>query len=302
MAVILKGEYIPMRKNLAKLIALMMALVLVFSFAACGGNDEEPTTTSADKEVVTEDAVTPDETGDTAGSEDASANDSQAASDSQAADSNNAGTQGGSTSTSTAIAQPKTTAEGVKVFNDALAKVSGTKTTVQRELTKAKVSILDLNDITNGGASKSFAAGSGPVNVKLSSLNASSVSSFSCTPSGSNYVMTFNLKETSGGASMKHGQGGYMYFLTMSEISDVVMQIGHELGGEGFNVNINTAKTTLTLTGGKLVVTVNKDTGKMSSAVLSFTENIDGKCTTSLLPGNLTADLVGKGTVTFTLS
>lgn len=302
MAVILKGEYIPMRKNLAKLIALMMALVLVFSFAACGGDKDEQPSDTTNEVVNTEDAVTPDETGDTAGSEDASANDSQAASDSQAADSNNAGTQGGSTSTSTAIAQPKTTAEGVKVFNDALAKVSGTKTTVKRELTKAKVSILDLNDITNGGASKSFAAGSGTVNVKLSSLNASSVSSFDCTTSGSNYVMTFNLKEKSGGASMKHGQGGYMYFLTMSEISDVVMQIGHELGGEGFNVDINTAKTTLTLTGGKLVVTVNKDTGKMSSAVLSFTENIDGKCTTSLLPGNLSADLVGKGTVTFTLS
>lgn len=291
-----------MRKNLAKLIALMMALVLVFSFAACGGDKDEQPSDTTNEVVNTEDAVTPDETGDTAGSEDASANDSQAASDSQAADSNNAGTQGGSTSTSTAIAQPKTTAEGVKVFNDALAKVSGTKTTVKRELTKAKVSILDLNDITNGGASKSFAAGSGTVNVKLSSLNASSVSSFDCTTSGNNYVMTFNLKETSGGASMKHGQGGYMYFLTMSEISDVVMQIGHELGGEGFNVDINTAKTTLTLTGGKLVVTVNKDTGKMSSAVLSFTENIDGKCTTSLLPGNLSADLVGKGTVTFTLS
>lgn len=291
-----------MRKNLAKLIALMMALVLVFSFAACGGDKDEQPSDTTNEVVNTEDAVTPDETGDTTGSEDASANDSQAASDSQAADSNNAGTQGGSTSTSTAIAQPKTTAEGVKVFNDALAKVSGTKTTVKRELTKAKVSILDLNDITNGGASKSFAAGSGTVNVKLSSLNASSVSSFDCTTSGNNYVMTFNLKETSGGASMKHGQGGYMYFLTMSEISDVVMQIGHELGGEGFNVDINTAKTTLTLTGGKLVVTVNKDTGKMSSAVLSFTENIDGKCTTSLLPGNLSADLVGKGTVTFTLS
>lgn len=290
-----------MRKNLAKIIALLMALVLVFSFAACGG-DEEPTETNSESAAITEDVASSDDTADTAGSEDASAEDSQASDDSQAADSNDAGTQGGSTSTSNAIAKPNNATEGVKVFNDALAKVSSTKTTVQRELTKAKVSILDLNDITNGGASKSFAAGSGTVNVKLSSLSASSVSSFSCTTSGSNYVMTFNLKETSGGASMKHGQGGYMYFLTMSEISDVVMQIGHELGGDGFNVDINTDKTTLTLTGGKLVVTVNKDTGKMSSAVLSFTENIDGKCTTSLLPGNLSADLVGKGTVTFTLS
>lgn len=293
-----------MRKNLAKIIALLMALVLVFSFAACGG-DEEPTETNTENGTVTEDAAAPggdiDATGDTNASADAS--DTLASGETAANDEskNEADNNGGSTSTGGAIAQPANIAEGVKVFNDALAKVSSTDTTVQRELTKAKVSILDLNDITDGGASKSFAAGSGKVNVKLSSLSASSVSSFSCTPNGSNYVMTFSLKDTSGGASMKHGQGGYMYFLTMSEISDVVMQIGHELGGEGFNVDINTAKTTLTLTGGKLVVTVNKDTGKMSSAVLSFTENIDGKCTTSLLPGNLSADLVGKGTVTFNL-
>lgn len=300
MAVILKGEYILMKKNLAKLIALMMALVLVFSFAACGGNDEDPTESDTANAVQTEDAGTPDATGDTSASDETG--------DSAAPDATGDSKQEPGSSDSTAtppsggISKPTDTAAGVKVFNDALKKVSSTKTTVKRELTKAKVSILDLNDITNGGASKSFAAGSGPVNVKLSSLSASSVSNYSITENGNNYVMTFMLKDTSGGASMKHGQGGYMYFLTMSEISDVVMQIGHELGGDGFNVNINTDKTTLTLTGGKLVVTVNKNTGKMSSAVLSFTEDIDGKCTTSLLPGNLSADLVGKGTVTFTLS
>lgn len=290
-----------MRKNLAKLIALMMALVLVFSFAACGGNDEEPTTTSANNEVVnTEDAVTPDETGDTSASDETG----DTAAPGETGDSKQDDTtKKTDTPAPGGVAKPTDTSAGVKLFNDALKKVSSTKTTVKRELTKAKVSVLDLNEITNGGASKSFAAGSGSVNVKLSSLNASSVSNYTISESGSNYVMTFTLKDTNGGASMKHGQGGYMYFLTMSEISDVVMQIGHELGGEGFNVSIDTNKTKLTLTGGKLVVTVDKNTGKMSSAVLSFTENIAGKCTTSLLgPLPVSADLVGKGTVTFTLS
>lgn len=289
-----------MRKNLAKIIALLMALVLVFSFAACGG-DEEPTETNSENAAITEDVASSDDTADTAASEDASAEDSQASDDSQAADSNDAGTQGGSTSTGGAIAKPADKAAGVKLFNDALAKVSSTTTYVDRKLTKQDLTLIgDLNSL--GPVSDSFAKGSGNVNVKLSSLSAGDVSSYSFSESGNNYVMTFKLNTVSGGQDLKHGKGGYMYFLTMDEVATVVNQIGKQIGGDSFEVNIKKDKSTIQLQGGQLVVTVDKTTGKMSKAVLDFTEVITGKCQTSLLgPMTVTADLVGVGKVTFTL-
>lgn len=287
-----------MRKNLAKIIALLMALVLVFSFAACGG-DEEPTETNTENAAITEDAGTSDDTADTAGSEDASA-DSQTPGDSQN-ESKEEGTQGGST-TGGAIAKPTDKAAGVKVYNDALAKVSSTKTYVNRKLTKQNLTLIgDLNSL--GPVSESFAKGSGYVNVKLSSLSAGDVSSYSVSEKGDNYVMTFKLNTVNGGQDLKHGKGGYMYFLTMDEVSTVVNQIGKQIGGDSFEVSIKKDKSDISLQGGQLVVTVNKNTGKMSSAVLDFTEVITGKCQTSLLgPMTVTADLVGVGKVTFTLS
>ncbi len=290
-----------MRKNLAKIIALLMALVLVFSFAACGG-DEEPTETNSENAAITEDVASSDDTADTAGSEDASAEDSQASDDSQAADSNDAGTQGGSTSTGGTISKPTDKAAGVKLYNDALGKVSSTKTYVDRKLTKQNITLVgDLNSL--GPVSDTFAKGSGYVNVKLSSLSASDVSNYSISESGNNYVMTFTLNNKKGGQELKHGNGGFMYFLTMDEVATVVNQIGKQIGGDSFEVNIKKDKSTIELQGGKLVVTVDKTTGKMSSAVLDFTEVITGKCQTSLLgPMTVTADLIGVGKVTFTLS
>ncbi len=293
-----------MRKNLAKIIALLMALVLVFSFAACGG-DEEPTETNTENGTVTEDAAVPgddtDATGDTTASEDTS-DDAQTPSETSAdGESQDNANQGGSTSTSGAVSKPTDKAAGVKLFNDALAKVSSTTTYVDRKLTKQDLTLIgDLNSL--GPVSDSFAKGSGNVNVKLSSLSAGDVSSYSISESGNNYVMTFKLNTVSGGQDLKHGKGGYMYFLTMDEVATVVNQIGKQIGGDSFEVNIKKDKSTIQLQGGQLVVTVDKTTGKMSKAVLDFTEVITGKCQTSLLgPMTVTADLVGVGKVTFTL-
>lgn len=298
MAVILKGEYIPMRKNLAKLIALMMALVLVFSFAACGGNDEEPTTTSADNEVVTEDAGTPGETGDTAASDGTS--DTAAPGESKQDDATNKTDP--DTPAPGGVAAPSDKAAGVKLFNDALGKVSSTTTYVDRKLTKCDATIVGNLDKL-GPVSETFAKGSGNVNVKLSSLSAGDVKDYSYTTSGNNYVMTFKLGTVNGSTNLKHGNGGYMYFLTMDEIATVVNQIGKQIGGNSFSIEMYKDQSSISLQGGTLTVTVDKTTGKMSKAVITFKEVIDGKCKAKVgpLPANITADLVGEGTVTFTL-
>ena len=287
-----------MRKNLAKLIALMMALVLVFSFAACGGNDEEPTTTSADNEVVTEDAGTPGETGDTSASDGTS--DTAAPGESKQDDATNKTDP--DTPAPGGVAAPSDKAAGVKLFNDALGKVSSTTTYVDRKLTKCDATIVGNLDKL-GPVSETFAKGSGNVNVKLSSLSAGDVKDYSYTTSGNNYVMTFKLGTVNGSTNLKHGNGGYMYFLTMDEIATVVNQIGKQIGGNSFSIEMYKDQSSISLQGGTLTVTVDKTTGKMSKAVITFKEVIDGKCKAKVgpLPANITADLVGEGTVTFTL-
>lgn len=280
-----------MRKNLAKIIALLMALVLVFSFAACNG-DEEPTETNTENAAITEDAGTSDDTADTAGSEDASA-DSQASGDSQE--------PGSSTSTDKptpgGVTVPNTKEEAVKLYNDALGKVSSTSAKIDRKLTKTDSSVGDLNKL--GPVSEKFAAGSGALNSKLSALSAADVQTYSKSESGNNIVMTFTLKTVNGGKDLTHGKGGYMYFLTMDEINTVVKDIGNSIQ-EGFKIEINKDKSSISLQGGKLVVTVDKTTGKMSSAVLDFTEVIDGNCK-ALGFMKVDADLIGVGKVTYTL-
>lgn len=299
MAVILKGEYIPMRKNLAKLIALMMALVLVFSFAACGGDkDEQPSDTTNEAVVNTEDTAAPGETGDTAASDGTS--DTAAPGESKQDDATNKTDP--DTPAPGGVAVPSDKAAGVKLFNDALGKVSSTTTYVDRKLTKCDATIVGNLDKL-GPVSETFAKGSGNVNVKLSSLSAGDVKDYSYTTSGNNYVMTFKLGTVNGSTNLKHGNGGYMYFLTMDEIATVVNQIGKQIGGNSFSIEMYKDQSSISLQGGTLTVTVDKTTGKMSKAVITFKEVIDGKCKAKVgpLPANITADLVGEGTVTFTL-
>ncbi len=289
-----------MRKNLAKLIALMMALVLVFSFAACGGNDEEPTTTSANNEVVTEDAGTPGETGDTSASDETG----DTATPGETGDTAAPGSTSKNDNTPApgGVAAPTDKAAGVKLYNDALGKVSSTKTYVDRKLTKKKIMGIDLD--TFGDVSGTFANGSGYVNVKLSALSAGDVTNYSYTTSGNNYVMTFTLGTVKGGTNLKHGNGGYMYFLTMDEVEKTVLDIGNLLSGGNFDITMYKDKSTIELQGGKLVVTVDKNTGKMSKATLTFKEVIEGKCKAAIsgpIAVNATADLVGEGTVSFEL-
>lgn len=289
-----------MKKNLAKLIALMMALVLVFSFAACGGNDEDPTESDTANEAVvnTEDTATPDATGDTATSDDTS--DTAAPGESNQDDTTKK--TGTDTPAPGGVAAPSDKAAGVKLYNDALGKVSSTTTYVDRKLTKKKIMGIDLD--TFGDVSGTFANGSGNVNVKLSALSAGDVKDYSYTTSGNNYVMTFTLGTVSGGTNLKHGNGGYMYFLTMDEVEKTVLDIGNLLSGGNFDITMYKDKSTIELQGGKLVVTVDKTTGKMSKATLTFKEVIEGKCKAAIsgpIAVNATADLVGEGTVTFTL-
>ena len=198
---------------------------------------------------------------------------------------------------------PITKEDGVRLYNNALAKVSGTTTYVNRKLTKQDfTNVGDLNRF--GPASEMFAEGSGNVNVKLSSLSAGDVTNYSYKTSGDNYIMTFGLGTVNGSTKLKYGNGGYMYFLTIDEVEQALVDIDNLLSGGNFGIEMFKDKSTIELQSGKLVVTVDKTTGEMSKAILDFTEVITGKCQFNVSPSPIpsTADLEIVGGVLFNLS
>lgn len=305
MAVILKGEYIPMRKNLAKLIALMMALVLVFSFAACGGDkDEQPSDTTNEAVVNTEDTVAPGETGDTAASDGTS--DTAAPGESKQDDATNKTDP--DTPAPGGIVLPNNAASGVKLYNDALAKVSSTKATVNRDLNYARVEkgIIKIDLFSLGDVRGLFKKGGGNLSgAKLSALSAGDVADFSSKQVGNSYELKFTLKTVKCDQTAKFGKGGYMYFITMDEIANIVKQIGDELSGGSIAIKVYKDKSSFNLEKGVFTVNIDKNTGKLTSATLSFTETIDGRCNAPISgPFAIDADAAvqGYGTVKYTLS
>lgn len=269
-----------------KLLALLMAMVLVFSLAACGGN-AEPTDAPTDEPSASE-----------------SASETAAPSESAAPSENGTEASGETESNSNGapVAVPQNQADAVKFYNDALAKVSSQSASVKRQIEKAKVLTFDLDSF--GPVSQTFAEGSGPVQAKLAALNAGDVASYTSKDNGNSFTMEFKLKNTSGDMNSKHGKGGYMYFLTIDEVAGVVKEIGDMLSGGNLTIEVYKNKSTFELQNGVLSVTVAKDTGKITGATLSFKEVIVGKCKAPLGGGgkfaiDATANITGGGTVTF---
>lgn len=110
-------------------------------------------------------------------------------------------------------------------------------------------------------------------------------------------MFTISLKNKSGkDSSIKHGAGGYLYFAELSEIEKAVYDIGVVLGVKG--IKVSTAN--LTLSNGKLTVTSDKTSGKISKATLTLTEDVDA--TASYLFLKPAAKLSVNFTVNYTVS
>lgn len=273
-----------------KLLALLMAMVLVFSLAACGGNTE-PTDAPTDEPTVTESATesaAPSESGTEASESDSSSQESESKTEGPAA-------------------VPQNAADAVKFYNDALAKISSQSASVDRKLSSAfvKKGFINIDLNTVGDVFGEFAKGSGPVNAKLVALNAGDVTGYTPKDNGNTFTMQFKLKNAKGDMNSKHGMGGYMYFLTLDEVAGVVKNIGDILSGGNITIKVYKDKSSFELQGGSFNVTVDKATGKITGATLSFTEAIIGKCNAPIsgpLAIDADADIVGGGTVTFKVS
>lgn len=279
-----------MKKKIAKLLALGMSIALVFSLAACADdtNPDVPETTT--EAVTTTEPQAEPATGDSE-SESASAAESES------------GEQPSDAPTVNITNPGSDVAKAVELYNNGIA---GTNLSAKatRALDSAKVmAVINLLEIE--GVRESFDWTS-PQSVpdKLVALNAGDIASVSSNDDGSTITMEFTLKDFHGTNTAAHGDGGFMYFFTISEAATVVADIGHKLGGDSMNITTyETDKGTfLDLSKGTLKVSVNKSTGKVTSAELSFSEAIEAKVNAPIkgpIAIDATAKVEGHGTVTW---
>ncbi len=277
-----------MNKKIAKLLALGMSIALVFSLAACGDTTEtpdEPETTT--EEVIPTEAPAVPATG-----------------ESESVSESVSGEQPTQAPATVTVASPGSdVAKAVELYNNA---ISGTSLSAKavRTLDSAKVmSVINLLDIEGVRESFDWNSPQG-ISDKLVSLNAGDIASVSSQDSGNTITMDFTLKDFHGTNTAAHGDGGYMYFFTISEAATIVADIGHKLGGDSMNITTyETDKGTfLDLTEGKFKVIVDKTTGKVTSAELSFSESIEAKVNAPIkgpIAIDATAKVAGHGTATW---
>ena len=289
-----------MKTKLTKLFSLLMAGALVLSLAACSGAGDDANTTGAEE---SNQAPNASETFPPASDESKNPSDSTAEPGvSDASDTgSNASTQKTSDAGTTKPADnqqkpdnnaskaPNGVNEIVSYYNTAVKKIAKVSGTYSRKITSGSVTGgVNLNLVEQKYATvinRNNTALTG-TEATLKGLSASDVASASCKENGNNYVFTISLKNKSGkDSSIKHGAGGYLYFAELSEIEKAVYDIGVVLGVKGI---------------GKLTVTSDKTSGKISKATLTLTEDVDA--TASYLFLKPAAKLSVNFTVNYTVS
>ncbi|HIT52551.1 MAG TPA: hypothetical protein IAD07_01250 [Candidatus Fimivicinus intestinavium] len=308
-----------MKKNLTKLLALMMALALVFSLAACGGDPAEEESTGPSNAVVGEsdtDAAVPDESNtdpsntDPSAAEDPSDTAPVSEQDSQTADEPGtkapAGNGGGGAAANKA---PSGVAEIVKAYNAGI--VTMKSASMNRTLDGGRIykdigfslpvvgDKIDLNLASDQNIKNSFSNNGKATQIsdkKLYTLNASDVSSATCKESGNNYIFTINLKnKTLDVNSAKHGDGGYSYFIDKAEAITVVANMLDVFGIPG---EAEIKGGSVVLSKGVIVATVSKSTGKISKVQYSFSESVNADAKYLIVTLD-EANIKGHGTVNY---
>lgn len=284
-----------MKTKLTRLMSLLMAAAVVLSLAACGGKGDEPDTSGAAQGNAApnaSDTVAPADDESTEPSESGTNTDSTKPTD-KADDSTKPSDKTEATDPKKPADKPQKPDDNaskapsgvngiVSYYNAAVKKISKVSGTTSRNLTSGRASDIPsfivkdgFLDLTEKDTKKVIDQTNIALNssrAKLQALSASDVSNAACKESGNNYVLTISLKNKSGtDDNIKLGAGGYMYFADMEDLKTAVIAVGGVLGVPG-ELSVKTA--TMNLSNGKLEVTVNKSTGKISKATLSLKEDI----------------------------
>lgn len=309
----MKGVEILMKKKLAKLLALGMSVALVFSLAACGGDESTEADTTTTEAAITTEAPAEPATGE---SESVSESGEQP------------------TGTSDAPAVPTDTAGVIDLLNSAVDKIGSTSATYDRAIAKSGGAISALGydaikfeaegddsgrwnyTVLSANFDKSGEALPGD-KTSFSKVDAGSVASATATDNGDTISVSISLKDTTieqsdsdTGRTAGFGTGGYMYFINFEETASVVKNVVGDpkydsaTGTGGFALpasdKISLNKATFSLSGGKLEATIDKASGKLTKASLSFSESIAAKATYVVAP--VTANIAGSGTIYYSFS
>lgn len=258
---------------LKKLLCVLSAAVLVFSFAACGNNEDEGTTT--DPSVVEEgtldtvagsDVSVSDTQADS--SESDSAKDTQAQNSEKTEETKNQSQSGGSTSSA-----PSSQADIIAAYNSAVTKSGLSRTAMTQTLTKGLVKALIINyDVM----SSDHADVRNKINVNNTSKSASDLKALSssnvkkATRNGNTVTIAFN---TFSGSSASNGVGGYVGVVDDVRRNQIVDIIAGDIGVNGVEI----ASGTYTLQNGAIKATFNDDFTKITKVTFSASESFDGK-------------------------
>lgn len=256
---------------LKKLLCVLSAAVLVLSFAACGNNEDEGTTT--DPSVVEEgtldtvagsDVSVSDTQADS--SESDSAKDTQAQNSEKTEETKNQSQSGGSTSSA-----PNSQADIIAAYNSAVTKSGLIRTAMTQTLTKGTVSVVNY-DVMAGDK----AGVRNQINVNNTSKTASDLKALSssnvkkATRSGNTVTITLN---TFSGSSASNGAGGYVGVVDDARRDQIINIIAGDIGVSG----VKLASGTYTLQNGVIKATFNDDFTKITKVTFTASENYAGK-------------------------
>ena len=293
-------------KNLfAKTTALFITMAIIISLAACGDKNEFDSSTTENNQTDVNSEIYSDIT-ETESDTDAANNSTETkATLKTETSSKTSETQAISNSNENSVTLPNDVASGVKLYNDAVAKKKNTGASIVRKINSAKANagFIKIDLLSFDNVETIFAKGNGPISNRLSSLSSKYVKDFSSKDLGNSYELKFKLKEATCDQNTKVGAFGYMHFITMDEVEVLVKQMCGELTGSSDGVKVYKDQTKLLLRDGVLTVNINKSTGKITFATLSYIEVINGKIKAPIV-GSLAidaaADVEGACTVNYT--
>lgn len=256
---------------LKKLLCVLSAAVLVLSFAACGNNEDEGTTT--DPSVVEEGTLDTSAGSDVSvsdtqadSSESDSAKDTQAQNSEKTEETKNQSQSGGSTSSA-----PSSQADIIAAYNSAVTKSGLSRTAMTQTLTKGTVSVVNY-DVMAGDK----AGVRNQINVNNTSKTASDLKALSssnvkkATRSGNTVTITLN---TFSGSSASNGAGGYVGVVDDARRDQIINIIAGDIGVSG----VKLASGTYTLQNGVIKATFNDDFTKITKVTFTASENYAGK-------------------------
>lgn len=260
-----------------KIIAIILATVLVLSFAACKKTDKNPDTTAA------ADAQTSEQAGDVTGEETSSEAESEAASDEGSTSdetgavkpSENKTPSGGNTVTPSKDLNTNDAAACIKAYQTAIAKTKQFKSGRQSMSLKGSIT-------ADGGLGALLKIAQKPVANALSKnskdrtdipgnpsgMKASHMKSASAVTGGNYTTITFNVKDQTQGSKESNHVGSVGCAVgTLGDVDRAIKELG-------LSVDYKDGKIALTYTNCKVVVKIDNTTGKIVEGSWVYDVNV----------------------------